>query len=125
MLTHIIATLVWVMANLGLLIGLPADVTSTEHVTPTPVTVDDGAVLVASHCEASLDEGLDWWSEGDRKMPEASEIEIIKDGCARLGQTAEVTIWEDGSWEVMGKTDPQKGIWWRGCFGEALCDDRP
>jgi len=135
MLAQIIATFASLFAALGLLIGLPEDVTSTKHVESLEVaaTVDDGAALTESHCLSSVDEGLDWWSEGtaDYRVIDEDTVQVMQDACDRLGHNSEAFIWEDGSWMVLAKEDfngpdglVKAGIWWKGCMSTtAPCAD--
>jgi len=122
---------------IGLLIGLPSNVTTTEPDYHSGKTYDDGAVIVqptmpahdgvhlgtwegyyGPHCTATVDEGLDWYEEGPDDVP-AAEEDILYQACGELGQSSEAELWEDGSWRVEATT----GVWWRGCFSVGSCMD--
>lgn len=102
--------------------------------TPAPATVDDTAHLVtASHCIASVDEYLDWYSEGiAAEMPSHDDVQVMYDACGYFGPDSEADGYEDGSWRVMAGDDGvigennlpiAAGTYWTGCFAVGTCAD--
>lgn len=126
MLGQIVVTIGATVLACGTLIALPDSVTSTpSEVVPT---------ATASHCLASVDEGLDWWSEGTAsyRVVDTDTVEIMQDACRFLGDDSEAMLWEDGSWSVTASTTHPAasgltiaaGTWWKGCMSEdAPCAD--
>jgi hypothetical protein len=98
------------------------------------VTGQPEPTVTASHCLASVDEGLDWWSEGtaDYRVIDPETVEVMTDGCRFLGDDSEAMLWEDGSWSVTATSTHvgasgltiDQGTWWKGCMSEeAPCAD--
>lgn len=128
---HILATFGWVAFCCVLLLVFGGSPAAPSQVGNT-VAVDDTAVLVEpSHCVASVDEGLDWYSEGITRTVNPDTAATMKEACNYLGPNSEATLWEDGSWKVVATENfegpeglTKTGVWWQGCMSvTAPCAD--